>query len=86
MEQTVRVETATNPDVLARVTMLLGRGNLSIVAMRAERKGKHFYMRLTLTAESANQLKRFVSQAAKLIDVYDVTPCSEKNGLLEASN
>ncbi|SFG17262.1 ACT domain-containing protein [Sporolactobacillus nakayamae] len=78
MRQTVSVETAASPDVLARVTMLLARGNLSVADLHAEREGVRFQMTMTLAAESERQLNRFIRQAERLIDVYSVAPCSEK--------
>jgi acetolactate synthase regulatory subunit len=78
MKRTVTIETAASPDVLARVTMLLARGNLSVADLHAEREGVRFHMSMTLAAESERQLKRFVRQAEKLVDVYSVAPCSEK--------
>ncbi|MFX3618762.1 MAG: hypothetical protein ACE3JK_14735 [Sporolactobacillus sp.] len=78
MKQTVTVETAASPDVLARVAMLLARGNLSVADWHAEQEGVRFHMSMTLAAESERQLNRFVSQAEKLIDVYSAAPCSEQ--------
>jgi len=72
------VETAASPDVLARVTMLLARGNLSVADLHAEREGDRFQVTMTLAAESERQLNRFFKQAEKLVDVYTVAPYSEK--------
>ncbi|MCL1632014.1 hypothetical protein M3N64_08635 [Sporolactobacillus sp. CPB3-1] len=86
MRQTVSVETAANPDVLTRVTMLLGRGNLSIVGMNAEHKGKHFHMCLELSAETEYQFRRFVRQAEKLVDVYAVALSIPKVSSMDTTN
>ncbi|RYL87269.1 ACT domain-containing protein [Sporolactobacillus sp. Y61] len=85
MKQTLIVETAPGPDVLARVTMLLARGNLSIAGMDAERQDARFHLRLTLVAEREQQVERFIRQAEKLVDVYAVAPPTEKSVRMKAA-
>lgn len=87
MKRTVTVETAASPDVLARVTMLLARGNLSVADLHAEREGVRFHMTMTLAADSERQLSRFVRQAEKLVDVYSIAPSPySENGYAEGQD
>ncbi|MFT8361914.1 MAG: hypothetical protein ABF586_06765 [Sporolactobacillus sp.] len=73
MEQLVDAVTANNADVLARMIQLAARGSLQIVELHMlaeDDQRAHIHMRVA--CQEPKQVWRFIQQAEKLVDTYEV--------------